>query len=239
MKNVHIYNIVDHKKRYDNDLVHNYLRAQIDNSLRLNWKPSDIVLGLNFDFEYNGIKSIPLQDVCEFNVFCNKWYGMRELVKKGILDDEFWFHDLDSWQINEFEFPFFIGGIAGCTYVFTPEWNTSSVYVSKEGEEVLDIIYNTIIDNQNSQVNSDEEYIVFLRRSKYKDLFSTLSNEFNVGKTKFEFRYNNANLPVYVCGFKSHEEDDCKVFEGYNELKVNLVDTELIKIFKEHNIYYK
>ena len=53
MKNVLVYNIVDDKKRYDNELLFNYFRAQVDNSLRLGWKKEDIIIGTNFDFEHN------------------------------------------------------------------------------------------------------------------------------------------------------------------------------------------
>ena len=48
MKNVLIYNIVDNKKRYDNELLFNYFRAQVDNSIRLGWDREDIIIGTNF-----------------------------------------------------------------------------------------------------------------------------------------------------------------------------------------------
>ena len=33
-----------------NELLFNYFRAQVDNSLRLGWKREDIIIGTNFDF---------------------------------------------------------------------------------------------------------------------------------------------------------------------------------------------
>lgn len=240
MLNVLIYNIVEDKHRYSTEVVENYLRAQVDNSLRLGWKKDEIIIGTNFQFTYNGVSNYKLEEVSEFNVFCNKWYGMNELVKKEIIKDDFWFHDQDSWQVEKFTFPKIDGLIGGCTYVYNEEWNTCSLFVKKESGELLDYIKKFIEVNRNAQADSDENYIGILRRYKHLySFFTTLKNEYNVGKTKFEFRYKNSNLPVYVCGFKPHEKNDCIVFEGQNELGINLLDNEIIRIFKEHKIYYK
>ena len=100
-----IKNIIENKKRYDNELLFNYFRAQVDNSLRLGWKKEDIIIGTNFDFEHNGVKNIELKNICTSNVFNNKWYGIQELMSSGKLNDDFWFHDQDSWQVNEVNFP--------------------------------------------------------------------------------------------------------------------------------------
>ena len=44
MKNVYIYNVVEDNIRYDNELLLNYFRAQVDNSLRFGWKKEDIII---------------------------------------------------------------------------------------------------------------------------------------------------------------------------------------------------
>ena len=53
MKNVYVYNIVADKRRYDDELLFNYFKAQVDNSLRFGWDRKDIVIGTNFTFEHN------------------------------------------------------------------------------------------------------------------------------------------------------------------------------------------
>ena len=137
MKNVLVYNIVDDKKRYDNELLFNYFRAQVDNSLRLGWKKVDIIIGTNFDFEHNGVKNIELKNICTSNVFNNKWYGMLELIEGGYLGDDFWFHDQDSWQVEKIDFPKFEGEIGGCTYVYTSEWNSCSMFLKNTSQYVI------------------------------------------------------------------------------------------------------
>jgi hypothetical protein len=209
MKNVMIYNIVDHKRRHNNDELFKLFQSQIDNSLHYGWSKEDIIIGTNFKFEYKGIKSYHLTDICEFNIFNNKWYGMLELMKNGILNDDFWFHDQDNWQINNISFPEFEGEIGAATYVRTPEWNTSAVYVKNTSLPVLEYIVNSMKMNP-IQYQSDENWIAFLRQnSEIKDYLHTLNTEYCVGYTYLDDRIKSANGPIRCLGFmpntKSHE----------------------------------
>lgn len=239
MKSLLVYNVVQENKRYPDDLVIRYLRAQIDNSFRLGWKSKDIVIATNFPFNYNSISNVELEDICTVNLFNNKWYGMNELFKKGLMGEDFWFHDQDAWQIDHFDFPTFNNYIGGCTYVGTSEWNTASLFVRKESADLLEFIREFLETNKNLSVPSDENYISILRNhpttSRY---FETLTNEFNVGCTYFEKRYSNCSENVKVCGFKPHLQSDFEKFNGKNTLGVKLIPEELDKIFKEHSIHY-
>ena len=76
MKNVMIYNKINDKPRWTDEDLFQSFRAQIDNSIERGWKREDIIIGTNFDFEYNGVKNKLLTDVCEENPFCNKFYGI-------------------------------------------------------------------------------------------------------------------------------------------------------------------
>jgi len=238
MKNVLIYNIIENKKRYENELLFNYFRAQVDNSLRLGWKREDIIIGTNFDFEHNGVKNIKLENVCTEHIFNNKWYGMLELMEKGYIDDNFWFHDQDSWQINKISFPNFQGEIAGCTYVYTPEWNTCSLLLKRSSQYVVKYIVDFMELNKELDVYSDENFIALLRQqSDIKELLSTINNKYNVGLTHMERRYNAADKPVCSLGFQPHVKKSWDVFvEGKNELNIKLIDTELLEIFKKYKL---
>ena len=238
MKNVLVYNIIENKKRYDNELLFNYFRAQVDNSLRFGWKKEDIIIGTNFNFEHKGVKNIELKNICTENIFNNKWYGMLELINQGILDDDFWFHDQDSWQINNIDFPTFDGEIGGCTYVFTPEWNTCSMFLKKTSHNIIQYIVDFMEMNKNIDVYSDENYISMLRQQgEIKDFLTTINNKFNVGLTHMEKRYEAAEKPVCSIGFQPHIKNSWDVFiEGKNELDITLVDDELLKIFKNYKL---
>ena len=204
-----IYNIVDQKRRHDDKELFTLFKMQIDNSLHYGWQAEDIILGTNFDFEYKGIKSYRLTNVCKFNIFNNKWYGMLELMQLGVLNDDFWFHDQDNWQINQFDFPEFLGEIGACTYVKTPEWNTGSVFVKRSALNILEYIVQSMKMNP-VEYQSDENWIAFLRtQSEIVPFLSTINTEYCVGYTFFNERYQLANKPVKVLGFvpntKSHE----------------------------------
>jgi|TARA_R110002020_G_scaffold341703_1_gene556278 hypothetical protein len=238
MKNVYIYNVVEDNIRYDNELLLNYFRAQVDNSLRFGWKKEDIIIGTNFDFEHNGVKNIKLENICTTNIFNNKWYGMLELMNNGYIDDDFWFHDQDSWQVSKVEFPEFVGEIGGCTYVYTPEWNTCSMFLKQTSVSIVEYIVEFMKINDNTNFYSDENYISLLRGgSPIQDYLTTLNNKFNVGLTHMEKRYQAAEKPVCSLGFQPHVQSSWDVFiEGKNDLDLKLIDNEMIELFKTYNL---
>ena len=238
MKNVYIYNVVEDNIRYDNELLLNYFRAQVDNSLRFGWKKEDIIIGTNFDFEHNGVKNIKLENICTTNIFNNKWYGMLELMNNGYIDDDFWFHDQDSWQVSKVEFPEFVGEIGGCTYVYTPEWNTCSMFLKQTSVSIVEYIVEFMKINDNTNFYSDENYISLLRGgSPLQDYLTTLNNKFNVGLTHMEKRYQAAEKPVCSLGFQPHVQSSWDVFiEGKNDLDLKLIDNEMIELFKTYNL---
>jgi hypothetical protein len=201
MKNVMIYNIVDNKRRHNNSELFKLFQAQIDNALHYGWNVDDIILGTNFNFEYKGVKSYQLTDICSFNIFNNKWYGMLELMKLGVLNDDFWFHDQDNWQVNQFEFPSFTGEVAACTYIKTPEWNTGSVFVKRTAIDVLEYIVESMKMNP-IEYQSDENWLALLRgQTEIASFLSTINTEYCVGYTYFSDRFDIANKPVKVLGY--------------------------------------
>ena len=103
MKQVIVYNQIDsdyHGGRCENETLFRYFRSQIDWSLSLGWKKDDIIIGTNFSFEYNGVKNHNLTDICTYSGFNNFWYGALELIKNGVLTEDFWLHDQDSGQLE-------------------------------------------------------------------------------------------------------------------------------------------
>ncbi len=195
-----IYNIVDNKRRHNNDELFKLFKMQIDNSLHYGWPVDDIIIGTNFEFEYKGVKAYQLTDICTFNIFNNKWYGMLELMRAGILNDDFWFHDQDNWQINSITFPAFNGEIAACTYIKTPEWNTGSVFVKRTAVNILEYIVDSMKMNP-IEYQGDENWISFLRQnSEIKSYLSTLNTQYCVGYTYMDDRINAATGPITCLG---------------------------------------
>ena len=237
MKNVIVYNQLNTTNhgasRWNNEELFRYLRAQIDNSLRLGWAPEDIILGTNFEFEYNGIKSYLLTNICEWSGFNNFWYGALELVQKGIVTDKFWLHDHDSWQIAPMEFPEFNGDVAGVEYVGTLEWNCGSIYFNKNCLSTLQYIVDTLEENKDSQVSSDEVIIAFLRRNgNIQKKMISVNQRWNVGLTHSNLRLVKATKPVIVFSFKP---DQINIYSTLQQKGLlDLIDSDFLHILNTH-----
>ncbi len=189
------------------DSIMDYLYAQIDNSLYYGWRPEDIIVISNFDFDYRGVVNTQLRTSCEYNVWANKFYAICQLFEDGIKDN-FWLHDYDVWQVDHFDFPSFDGMFAGCPYDKEHlNWNGGSFFFSKESYPLVEYICNfykinkdaisKLDDGRGSVWYSDEVIVDYLRKqSDVQHLFSSLTPQYNLGMTFFNTRYDFATKPI-------------------------------------------
>lgn len=111
MQNVFLWVKNDQKGGYkfrhsgNNEIIDGYLKLQVENSLRLGWDKEDIVVITNFSFEYMGIKSHVVNDICRWSSFANKMVVIEKMISDGIINDNFWLHDCDAYQLVPFDFP--------------------------------------------------------------------------------------------------------------------------------------
>jgi hypothetical protein len=162
---------------------------------------------------------------------------MLELMETKVLTDDFWFHDQDNWQIDYFSFPQFTGEIAGCTYICTPEWNTASMFIKSSAIDIIRYIKEFMDLNQGFNWFGDEHYIAVLRaQTEISNYLSTINNQYNVGVTCFENRYNAATKPIKVIGFKPNDDKGLKLFSGDNSLKISFLSQDLLDIFKLNSL---
>ena len=234
MKNVLIYNKLENKKKYEDNVLDRYIKAQIHNSLDLGWDKEDIILATNFDFEHMGIKNVQLNNVFKPNGYMNKWFGMGELMDGVLKGEDFWFHDQDNWPTMKFDFPEFEGHVGGCEYIGTIEWNTASIFVKKDGKSTIDYITQSAEMNEEywklPQNVNDETLMSAIRHyGEINSFMSSLNTEYNVGCTHFDKRYAFANKPVKVFGFKPDIEKDYSIMEDY-------IDDRLKDIFKLYKL---
>lgn len=239
MKNVIIFqdfvDTITYGRNYKIEELYKYFRSQIDNSLRLGWKENDIVVVTNLDFYYKNVNIIKTKRLCRYNRYFNKQYGICEILEENLIDDDFWFHDFDDWQINPFEFPKFDGLIGMAKYINNTQWNTGSIFIKKSSVNIWRLIVDFMDVNQDSLKNQGDENIVNYVYSQYygelNPYFSHLNNKFNVGVTGFDYRFNTADKPICVLAFKPDDP------VGYNlMLNNNLIDNELKNIFIEHKL---
>lgn len=194
MKNVMIANLHKHSRFNIDDLIVN-VKAQLDNSLELNWKPEDICLIGNFDFEYKDIKMMR----CDLNNFCltgSKLFGLQWLMQKS-LDSVYWTHDLDCWQNVEFECPEFKD--VGISQYSTPRFNGGSVFWRDSGRDIVGTVIDAIIKEKSQK----EEPILnkVLKDKKYMPRVTILNSTYNIGCSGFVKRYERATKPICVSHF--------------------------------------
>lgn len=244
MKQVLIYNQINTTnqggKRFVDEELFNFFKAQIDWSLYLGWDSSDIILGTNFDFEYNGVKNYHLYDVCTYSGFNNFWYGAHELVSADVFGsifdgEDFWLHDQDTWPLRYFNFPEFKGDIAGCEYQDTEHWNCGSIYCKSSSVAVLKYIVDLMRHYPNAPFSSDENWIAWCRfnkESQIRDRMSSINTRYNCGITHFDKRYNAAIKPINVFSFRPDIDWSIKIVEKY-------IPKEMNEIFVKHNLRSK
>lgn len=240
MKNVMLYLKLDHAVHSAHESIMQYLQAQIDNSLHYGWNCNDIIIISNFDFEYRGVTNTQLRRSCDYNIWANKFYAIRQLIEDNISDD-FWLHDYDVWQIEQFDFPKFPGMFAGCSYDHThPNWNGGSFFFTKDSYPIVDFIceyyeinrdiISTYDDGTGPLWYSDELIINQLRTvPEIRHLFSSLTPEYNLGMSLFNSRYAYAQKPIKAI--------HAKLLDKTNNLKfkelctgLNLIPAHLLEI---------
>lgn len=225
--------------KWEEKELFNYFKCQIDNSINLGWKPEDICIVTNLDFEYRDVTIIRTKLLCTYNKYFNKVFGIYEIIKDNLIDDDFWFHDFDDWQLSKFdEFPYFPGDIGACRYLFNkehaPQWNTGSLFIKKSSLPIWHYIYNTMESNKNeSDINTygDEDIFNLSVFRYFQSSVSEIDYTYNVGCTGFEDRLERVFLkPVRVGAFKPSETR-----RSYFD-DADLISDDLMELFKKYEL---
>ena len=194
MKNFMIANLT--RGRYKFEGIDLLLKAQIHNSLDLNWKIEDIILLTNFDYEYMNVKSIN----AKLNKKCltgSKMFGMRYLFDHDMVNDVIWAHDLDAWQNAQFDCPEFLD--AGIACYSNSKYNGGSIFWKKSAEDIVDKILDEIEGNSE---NKEEPTLNRILKSKeYNNRVTNVDNTFNVGCSGYVKRWDRSMKPIRVCHF--------------------------------------
>ena len=158
-----------YKFRYSDtpDLISGYLGLQIENSLRLGWNKEDIILITNFSFEYMGVKANVVNDICRWSAFANKMVVINEMIKKGIINDNFWLHDCDAYQLVPFNFPEECKDVNFVRHAPGREKpQGGSVFYRKEAFDIVEVLSKAI---QLFQPAKEESFFPFFYHKEYKN----------------------------------------------------------------------
>lgn len=252
MKNFLLY--ITPKKRwwdkYERHLA-TLVKIQIDNSIDLGWKREDIVLVTNFEYEYNGVKAMVIDD----SFYCDHWNKSSKvsviiyMLKSGMVkpNELWWFHDFDAFQVHpitEEELDLGHSVIGFTDYGWQKKWNTGSIFFKKNSVKVFEWLRNELYKLQ----TDEERALVSLTRRNYQNINSyikRLNVTYNLpgslnGQRQLHVTIPMATKPVKVLHFHpeySYSFNKINFLVGMcgdNKLKLDLVGPRLLKIFEKH-----
>ncbi len=228
MKNIIVCNVS--KEKYFNH-YEKYVKAQIDNSFSFGWSKDDIILLANFDYTYEGIKSVVADLDCDFCLTGSKTFAIVKLFELGLIQGDAWLHDLDVWQTFKIDFPEILD-IGMTRYI--GRWQGGSVFLKPGSRD----IFSKIADEIRKQQSSKEEPVIkkVLRIKEYGDRVTRIDNSYNVGATGFEKRYRQSQKPIKAIHMHPHRgTDHNRNMAGMNRLGVRTVGNgSLLNVFSKY-----
>lgn len=221
------------KRSFTKEAINLTMKIQIENSLDVGWRPEQILLLTNFDFEHVGVKAIQMDGPNSFcltgsKMFALAWAVNTEIIKEG---DSVWSHDLDAWQNCNFEFPEFKDvGIA--TYS-NSKYNGGSIFWKYSAKDII----NNIVDTLKEDKAPREEPTInrILKSKEYKDRVTVVNNTFNVGCSGFGPRFERSIKPVRVCHFHPHRGQAWSTFVlDKHNLNEVVLTVRLERLLRKH-----
>ena len=234
-------------------------KVQIDNSLALGWKPEDMLVVTNFPYEYNGIKSMVLDDrnYCEFAPTNSKMNAINTLIRNGAITDEWvWFHDWDAFQLDKIvdedieleknEIGMTDFGVSTINPGRSKRFSTGIIFFNIGGKDIFD---EWTIETHKYKTNEETSLLEMLKKRRNREIKKRVRKvdiTFNAATRRRDIRgvYEMAQKPLKVWHF--HPFDRRTTSEGGNNMEVMvegknwlgkpLVSTKLIEIFNKHGI---
>ena len=242
MKNVLVY--LHPSKCFDRESAV-LARIQIDNSLDLGWLPDDIMLITNFPYEYNGIKSLVIDDnqFCTINPQSTKTVIIPHLFDLGLIHPQefYWMHDFDACQLHPFnEASLNLRKDLGLTtYGYSSKWCFGSFFFNDQSCDIFQKIKNTMYQGD----TDDERALRHLTKTGLvtESRYQTLNITYNFGMRHVAHNYGLADKPLKVLHFHpNHPKKGLRPLRifmyGENELLIPLMDGRLIKLFQDHGV---
>lgn len=229
MKNLLIYiNPVDRKFSKEHD---DLTKIQIDNSVSLGWKPPDILLVTNFNYEYKGIKSTIVGD---YEVFdqnrSTKIPAINQLFRDGVIKDGelYWFHDHDAFQLEPIEIE--LEKDAGFTDhgAWSKTWNAGSFFFKKSAKDIFLWIWQYM----NLRGTNEQNALTYMWGNNINGInrrYQLMNTAYNIGIYKIDENLKMAGMGAKVAHFHPHKKHHLDLFR-------DILPERLLTIFKKYGI---
>lgn len=213
-------------------------KIQIDNSYRLGWKSEDIILATNFDYEYNGVKSLVIGDdnYCSYHWPATKIYVVNRLFRDGVIGDGlYWYHDFDCFQLNELvdaERDLKGADMGVTNYGRMPRLCSASILFRKTAEDILSRLKEYI---DTKKVNEERGLARLINESKdLKTRVKLLNNTYAFQKWNMWHSYCRSDKPIKAVHFHLTPDKYDFFVEGNNRVNLKIIPEGLVKIFNNH-----
>jgi len=208
-------------------------KVQIDNAISLGQK-DNIVLITNFDYEYNGVKSIVVGDenYCAARPRSIKTSIIPYLIKQNIIEKDkiYWNHDLDAYQLENIEdselgLDGFDAGFT--TYGWKDRWCLGSDFIKSGAKDIFEWLRDSIFSNL-----EDETALGNITKRNTHNINTRIKKmniTYQIGMRNIKYNYEIADKPIKVLHFHPSKP-------GLLEQFIPLMSNRLIEIFKHHGI---
>jgi len=183
--------------RYNPEKMDTLLKAQIENSLAVGWKPENIIFLSNFEFEFMGVQA----EVIPMNEFClsgSKMFALKWLFDNKRVDDTIYSMDLDCWQNIWFDKPEFTTDV-GCSTYSNFKYNGGSIFWEPSAHDIVDEAIKRLTTGQ--EPKEEPTLNKMFKSDEYKDRVTILNYSYNVGCSGFIPRFEKSLKPIRVCHF--------------------------------------
>lgn len=214
------------------------VKIQIDNSLDLGWKKEDILLVTNFEYEYNGVKSILIGDenYCPFHWPATKIYVIVSLFRAGLIkNDLYWYHDFDCFQLTPFtdiELDMGSADMGLTNYGRMPRLCSASIFFKETAGDIFKRLKEEVDKSKKDEemgiarlINSD---------SSLKERVKLLNITYAFHKFNLRSCYKIADKPIKAVHFHLTPDKYDFYVRGNNKLNLPLIPERLVKIFNQH-----
>jgi hypothetical protein len=241
------------------------IKIQIDNSLDLGWKREDIMLVTNFPYEYNGIKSLVVEDdnYCSFEPLSSKTWTISNLFEKKLIKEGelYWAHDLDAFQnevITKAELESEITDMGITDRGRVSKWSMGSIFFKSSSKDIFnwikDIMYKYKIDEESAVwiLTGHDNFLhdmipPLVKGYTESDIPGIKNINERVKKINISYNFRMWNIdstvrivvkPIRVIHFHPFQERSELDFFMYGKNRINMVlmPERLIKIFNKHGI---
>ena len=205
--------------------------VQIDNSLELGWNKEDIVVAMNFPYEYGGVKAYVVGNG-EYSVKdgnrSSKFPMIVKLFEEGVIEDDiYWFHDHDAFQLQPFTDIDMDVDILYTDHGWTTMFNAGSFFFKKSARDILErstkVMYERGLNEQTAFFQVLQENPEMNKRCRKINISYNFTIYYHV-KT-----YPKADKPLVVAHFQPQKPRHLALYTP-------LVPERLINLLGEHGI---